>query len=283
MSKLRTGTCSWKYESWKGLVYSENSENMLAEYSTHYDTVEIDQWFWSLWKTGVILPKKQVVREYAASVPPDFKFSIKMPNSISLTHYYKNQFKNSPPNKFFLSSELTFEFFESIKDMGNLLGPLMLQFEYLNKQKISGQTEFMAMLMDYREKLPDEILWAIEIRNPNFLNREFFNFLNEHKFCYVFSHGYYMPDIAKVYEKFDDLISGTAIIRLLGPDRGAIEEKAGGNWNKVIEPKDDEISKIVEIINDMLSKETDVYLNVNNHFEGSAPLTIQKFQKLLDL
>jgi uncharacterized protein YecE (DUF72 family) len=26
MSELRIGTCSWKYESWEGLIYSDKAE-----------------------------------------------------------------------------------------------------------------------------------------------------------------------------------------------------------------------------------------------------------------
>ena len=78
---IKIGTCSWKYESWQGLVYPQTGNfNYLQEYSKHYDTVEIDQWFWSLFKGNtVVLPKADVVREYAASVPPGFVFSIKVP------------------------------------------------------------------------------------------------------------------------------------------------------------------------------------------------------------
>ena len=60
---LRLGTCSWKYDSWKGIVYSEvNPENYLEEYSKKFDTVEIDQWFWSLFPPAkIVLPQKKVV------------------------------------------------------------------------------------------------------------------------------------------------------------------------------------------------------------------------------
>jgi uncharacterized protein YecE (DUF72 family) len=43
----------------------------------------------------VVLLKFEVVREYAQSVPPEFTFSIKVPNSITLTHHY-NKNKNAP-------------------------------------------------------------------------------------------------------------------------------------------------------------------------------------------
>ena len=53
---LRIGTCSWKYDSWKGIVYPDKEEiNFLEEYSKHFNTVEVDQWFWSLFE-----PKKAI-------------------------------------------------------------------------------------------------------------------------------------------------------------------------------------------------------------------------------
>ena len=76
---LRIGTCSWKYGSWKGLVYPDTEEiNYLFEYSKHFNTVEIDQWFWSLFEPKrTLLPSEIDVEFYTRSVPTDFKFTIK--------------------------------------------------------------------------------------------------------------------------------------------------------------------------------------------------------------
>ncbi|MGB3224711.1 MAG: DUF72 domain-containing protein [Desulforhopalus sp.] len=95
--KLHIGTISWKYDSWQGIVYPENKLfNHLLEYSRHYSTVEVDQWFWSLFSGDkAALPKIPVVEEYVGSVSGDFSFGIKIPNSITLTHHYKK--KKSDP------------------------------------------------------------------------------------------------------------------------------------------------------------------------------------------
>jgi uncharacterized protein YecE (DUF72 family) len=70
MSRLLIGTCSWKYDSWKGIIYPEFGElNYLEEYSEHYKTVEIDQWFWSLF------PEEKTVEAYKVSIPDDFLFT----------------------------------------------------------------------------------------------------------------------------------------------------------------------------------------------------------------
>ena len=77
------------------------------------------------------------------------------------------------------------------------------------------------------------------------------------------------------------MIETVSAIRLHGPDRSDIEEKSKGIWNKLYEPKDDEISRITKIIEEIHSKNLDIYVNVNNHYEGSAPLTIERIRKIL--
>src|SRR6056297_534578 len=73
MSILRFGTCSWKFPSWAGLVYSQaDGIDYLAEYAQTYRSVEIDQWFWSLFAPDKIsLPQTETVAGYLASVDED--------------------------------------------------------------------------------------------------------------------------------------------------------------------------------------------------------------------
>ena len=85
---MRIQTCSWKYDSWKRLVYPDFGEfDFLEEYLRHFNTVEIDQWFWSLIKDKAYLPKPKTVNEYNDSTLDDFKFTIKIPNSLTLKKY----------------------------------------------------------------------------------------------------------------------------------------------------------------------------------------------------
>ena len=284
MANLRIGTCSWKYESWRGLVYSNNEElNFLQEYAGKYDTVEIDQWFWSLHGPDkVTLPRSEVVEDYRRSVPSHFRFTTKIPNSVTLTHHYRRN-KNDPliPNSYFLSADLFHRFMESIHPLADYLGPLMFQFEYLNKQKMHSQAEFQDRFESFILKCPKEYIYGVETRNPNYLNGSYFEFLNRNRLHHVFLQGYYMPSIVDVYAKHASGIRGTTVIRLHGPDRKSIERKSGGNWNRIIEPKDDELDAVAKMVENLIKSEVDVWLNVNNHYEGSAPLTIERIRERL--
>jgi uncharacterized protein YecE (DUF72 family) len=280
---LHFGTCSWKYDSWRGIIYpAEGKFNYLEEYSKHFDTVEIDQWFWSLFNEKIKLPMKKDVVDYVQSVPENFKFTIKVPNSITLTHHYRKDKKAELiPNKFFLSVDLFDEFLNSISELLPKVGMLMLQFEYLNKQKMSSQIEFLSKLKPFLQKVKVDLPIGIELRNPNYLNEFYFEFLNEMRVYNVFLQGYYMPPIWDIYEKYKDYIKDKVVIRLHGPNREDIEEKSGGNWNKIISAKDDELQHIIEILKDLEKRKIETYINVNNHYEGSAPLTIEKIKSML--
>jgi len=284
MENLFMGTCSWKYDSWRGIVYSDNTPlNHLQEYAQRYNSVEIDQWFWSLFGPDKIaLPSPFTVQEYLNAVPADFKFSIKVPNSVTLTHFYRKQ-KSDPQraNPHFLSIELFQQFLDLIQPLGDHLGPLMFQFEYLNKQKMFSQGEFQEKLGTFFDKLERRYRYFLEIRNPNYLNTNYFQFLQKLNLGHVFLQGYYMPSIVDVYPKLGSYIQDSTVIRLHGPDREDIEKKSCGKWNRILQPKDDELSRIARIVRELLERKVEVYVNMNNHYEGSAPLSIQRLEKFL--
>jgi uncharacterized protein YecE (DUF72 family) len=276
---LKIGTCSWKYESWIGILYSDGARaNYLKDYSRHFSTVEVDQWFWSLYPGDkAVLPKEETVQEYAESVPKDFMFSVKVPNSITLTHHYsKDKSKPLQPNPHFLSNGLFLEFLKRMDPMKPNLGPLIFQFEYLNKKKMPSQEEFLNRLDGFLQKCPEEYVYTVEIRNPNYLNDPYFKFLRVHDVYPVFLQGYYMPSIFPIYERFKNDLKDLAVIRMHGPDRKGMEERAQDRWDKIVEPRDQELSDLAGMIHDMVQRKMQIYLNINNHYEGSAPLTIQR-------
>jgi uncharacterized protein YecE (DUF72 family) len=181
MATLRIGTCSWKYPSWEGLVYKHaRGTDYLREYATHYNTVEVDQWFWSLFgPENIRLPDPHDVKAYRQSVPADFRFTVKAPNAITLTHFHQAS-KKDPlvPNPAFLSLPLFMKFLEHLEPMHDVMGPVMFQFEYLNKQKMQSQATFLEQLGAFIQQLPATFQYGVEVRNGNYVNAGFFDFLS---------------------------------------------------------------------------------------------------------
>ena len=55
---------------------------------------------------------------------------------------------------------------------------------------------------------------------------------------------------------------------------------SGENWDKIYVKRDEELKDIVVMIKDLNNRGVFVYLNVNNHYEGCAPMTNNKMDSL---
>ena len=283
---LRIGTSSWNYDSWEGLVYSRGSDrSYLEQYAEVFDTAEIDRWFWSLFESPEArLPDLATAEEYSRSVPEGFRFTVKVPNSITLTHHYQRD-KSKPlrGNPHFLSPELFAAFQERIEPLRNRIGALIFQFEYLNKQKISSQKQFESQMEEFFSSVSCPYPCTVETRNQQYLNDPYFEFLRRNRLYPCFLQGYYMPDLRRILPGREEWFQegDLAVVRLHGPDRQGMEKMTGKQWDRIVAPKDEEIGDILDTIGRLLGRGVDIFLNVNNHYEGSAPLTIRKIRERL--
>jgi uncharacterized protein YecE (DUF72 family) len=276
MNKLYTGTCSWNDHSWVGLVYSRRSRtaaDYLPEYAGHFNTAEIDSWFYRI-------PPRDEAEKYKNAVPKDFPFTVKVPRQLTLVQL-GSQGEKGPVrgNPDFLSPMIFREFLEAIQPLVPQIRGIMFEFEYLNKSKMESLDEFMSRLGAFFKALPKGLPYAVETRNGNYLKREYFDFLADKNIMHVFSEKIYMPHVYEVYEKFGETMPGPYIIRLLGNDRREIEEMAAGKWDRILLPKPD-TDRVAEMVSEMLRRNI-VFLNLNNHYEGSAPLSIRAIEKMI--
>lgn len=138
----------------------------------------------------------------------------------------------------------------------------MFQFEYLNKQKMSSLHRVLELFEVFRQGLSQSYRHFIEIRNPNWLWGEYFDFLAEHGLGCVFLQGYYMPPIYGVYWQFREKLLDPLVIRLHGSKRKAMEERTGEIWNRIIEPRDKELEKMARIVRDLKEIRQPLFINI---------------------
>jgi uncharacterized protein YecE (DUF72 family) len=279
MYGLRIGTCSWNFDSWVGLVYSEKQRTAagyLAEYAQYFNTAEVDSWFYRI-------PDRASVMEYRAAVPESFRFTCKVPQEITLTHHRQKK-KSDPlePNESFLSVERFEQFIRAIEPLLPQMDAVMLEFEYLNKQKMRGLDAFLESLDRFLSAAPSGIPYAVEPRNHQYVTDRYFRFLLERNVAHVFSEKIYMPHVWELYRTHQSLLSqmDRAVVRLMGGDRKEIEELTGRQWNQVVLPKDPDKEHITGMVSSLVSHAYTT-LNVNNHYEGAAPTTIRSIRNLL--
>ena len=274
---LRIGTCSWNYDSWVGLVYSaaqRRAVDYLAEYSNQYDTVEIDSTFYAI-------PSRDSIAEYASAVREGFRWTCKAPRQITLTHHRGKRGAAPEPNAGFLSVDETRRFLDAIEPILASTDAVMFEFEYLNRIKMpGGGAEFIDRLGSFLTRLPDGVPYAVEPRNSRYITGEWFSFLQGLGVAHVFSQKQYLPNVWELFRSNESVIRTMprAVVRLLGGDRKEIEERTGGRWDAIVEPRDDEREKILGVVASYVG-EAYAILNVNNHYEGSAPVSIRSIRE----
>ena len=144
-----------------------------------------------------------------------------------------------------------------------------------------GLQQFIDQLGEFVEQFSNRQVYCVETRNPNYLSKKYFDFLNEQRLHHVFLHGYYMPPIFELYQKHREQIRDITVIRLHGTDRKGIDEKVGKDWSQIVLPKDNDINALAAMLSDLNSRDVKIFIYVNNHFEGSAPRTIARIEETL--
>ena len=118
-------------------------------------------------------------------------------------------------------------FSTALSPLESKLGPIMFQFEYLNKQKMASKEAFIERFGEFIDKAPKGYQYAVEIRNPKYISPAWFDFLKGRGLGFVYVHGYFMPPIGEVFDKFKPETASFQVIRLHGGDRAEIEGRTG--------------------------------------------------------
>jgi uncharacterized protein YecE (DUF72 family) len=261
MAELRIGTSAFTAVGWPGTFYPEGlpEREYLNYYATKFDTVEIDSTFYRS-------PALTTVKGWYSKTPPGFLFAAKVPQII--TH-----------EKVLVDCEAEFkQFIEAMDNLGEKLGPLLLQFGYFNKKAFVGVNDFLARLRPFLKKLPKDHKFAVEIRNKNWLVPQFVEALREHGVALALIDQSWMPGPAQWFEKFDPITAGFTYVRWLG-DRKGIEQQTKV-WDKIIVDRRVELSEWAEILGKVHKRKIQILAFANNHYAGYGPGTVEQFKEL---
>jgi len=261
MDDLRIGTSAFTAAGWESAFYPAGMKpaDYLSYYATKFDTVEVDSTFYRT-------PSVATVSGWERKTPAGFILTAKVPQIITHEEVLQD-----------CDDDLK-HFLETMDLMGDKLGPLLFQFGYFNKMAFKSGKEFLARLEAFLRKLPQGYRFAVEIRNKQWLNAEFFGLLRAHKVAYALIDQAWMPLVNEIFENFDPVTADFAYLRLLG-DRKGIEQKTKV-WDKVIVDRSGELMNWVNVCQRTVRRGISTYVYVNNHYAGFAPATVEQFQKL---
>jgi uncharacterized protein YecE (DUF72 family) len=235
------------------------SADYLSFYATKFDTVEVDSTFYGT-------PSISTVKAWNAKTPPGFLFAAKVPQVI--TH-----------EKVLLDCDAEFnEFVEVMNNLGDKLGPLLLQFGFFNTTVFRGVNDFLARLKPFLQKLPKDHTFAVEIRNKGWLAPPLIETLREHGVALALIDQSWMPRPAQWFEKFDPITADFTYVRWLG-DRKAIEQQTKV-WDKIIVDRRQELSEWTDVLGKVDGRKVQIYTYANNHYAGFGPATVEMFRNL---
>ncbi len=258
---LLLGTSSWSAKSWVGPFYPPGTPpaDFLSVYACHFQTVEIDSTYYRI-------PSRKMVQGWFDRTPPGFTFAAKFPAEV--TH-----------KKLLVNCERETDGFLGVMELlGGKLGPLLLQFPYLNQEVMPSCDEFLSRLARYLECLPRTHRYAVEVRNKNWLGQPLLDLLRQHGVALALVDQVWMPTITQLAEKFDVLTADFTYIRWIGDRKGI--EKQTKTWDKIIVKRARETQTWVRYVRQFLHRGEIVYAYYYNHYGGFGPGSIALFTEI---
>lgn len=148
MKRYRLGCSGWSYADWIGKFYPSDctQANMLQEYCSHFDTVELNMSFYRL-------PFKQMVKSWKDRTPDGFIFCPKLTRQITHLKRLKD------------SEELLRFFLERMSLLDEKLGPILIQLPPGMKPDVDRLEGFLRIL-------PKEQRFAIEFRRREWFSKK---------------------------------------------------------------------------------------------------------------
>jgi uncharacterized protein YecE (DUF72 family) len=255
---ITIGTCGWSYKDWVGQFYPKATAagDFLSVYAERYSIVEVDSSFYAT-------PSRRTVEGWRDKTPGGFRFSLKVPQSI--TH-----------EKLLKDCEVeTDSFLAAARILGEKLLCVVLQFGYFNKKAFVSQKAFLERLEPYLAHWPGDVPLAVEVRNKTWMNQQLADCLRAHQAAWVLPDQAWMPTPSSLVEKLDVVTGPFGYVRLLG-DRTAVDELTKTLDHIVIDraPQLRDTARAIRKI----AERVPVYTFVNNHYAGYAPETARMLE-----
>ena len=290
---VHLGTSSWSFPGWAGLVYdkpaseSALSKQGLAAYSAHplLRTVSIDRSFYA--------PLSSVqYQQYAAQVPPHFRFMVKAPAFITDELRRDGNGRGIEANPLFLDVAGAFEEFvkPAMAGLGVNAGPLVFQFSPLSRRTLADVPAFAARLHAFLLALRQQCagfshapLLAVEVRNGELLTREFAAALKQAGAHYCLGVHPRMPTPEEQLPLLRALWPGPLVARWnLHAGFKYDEAKAQyAPFNRLVDEDPASRATLAKVAAATALAGQPVYISANNKAEGSAPLTIYKLAQAM--
>jgi uncharacterized protein YecE (DUF72 family) len=280
------GGSSWKYEGWLGQIYRRErylsrgkfsrkvfEAECLKEYAETFPTVCGDFAFYQF-------PTEDFWRRLFAQTPAGFQFAFKVPEQITCKIFpvhprYGPQAGRD--NEAFLDARMFYEMFaRPLLPYRDKTALMIFEFGAFGRRAFGGLGEFLDRLDPFLTDLPPEFRYAVEIRNPDFLEKDYFSCLRSHRVAHVYNAWSKMPELASQIAIPDSATADFLVCRAL-LRRGRVYEDAVATfapYTEVQDPNPEARESMRVLIRKAREEKQMLFLYVNNRLEGNAPTTI---------
>lgn len=254
--KVQIGCQGWNYADWTTKAAGERvfyprgtkSGEMLEIYARAFETIEVDSTFYAI-------PPGSAVENWFKKTPGDFTFALKMPREI--TH------DRSLSEKSFPALE---EFCERVSLLEKKLAAVLIQMP----PQFDGTKENARNLRNFLARLPEEIRFAVEFRNREWLIDWTFEELEKTSVALCLVEGGWIPR-EMMLDAIGKLKTDFAYIRFMG-------ERDLTTFDRIVRPQDAALQIWREEIGKIKAK--DIYIYFSNFYEGFAPESVNKFREM---
>jgi uncharacterized protein YecE (DUF72 family) len=284
--RIYIGGSSWKYEGWLGQVYSRErylargrfsrkrfEAECLREYSETFPTVCGDFAFYQF-------PSDEFWQMLFAQVPESFQFAFKVPELITCktfpTHPRYSADAGKENESFLDVGMLSEMFLRPLLDYRNKTALLIFEFGTFARRSLGDLAAFLERLDPFLAALPRDFRYAVEVRNPEFLERDYFTCLRRHRVAHVYTAWSRMPELRYQVSIPDSSTADFAVCRAL-LRYGRVYEEAVARfapYREIQDPNPQARDSMRVLIGRARENHGTLFLFVNNRLEGNAPLTI---------
>jgi len=223
-------------------------EGYLREYAEEFRSVEIDSTFYGT-------PPPERCRRWAAQVPDNFTFALKL--SREITH----------DRRLLASRALVDEFVASALEFGDKLEAILIQTP---PDFVPAEVEAVEQFV---RELPQGPRWALEVRDRDWFHGDargrLRDALGTHGVALAVSDGTFVPLDAMLYE-FRRPTASHAYVRWLG------QRETFARFDEVGVDRGDRIAQWADAIRDTAPHLTRLCGYANNQYAGHSPGTIRQ-------
>jgi uncharacterized protein YecE (DUF72 family) len=255
---IYVGTCGFSYRDWIGSFYPDGTKarEMLALYGRRFAAVEIDSSYYGV-------PAATSVAAMSAHTPPNFRFSFKLPKTV--TH---------PSDRSQLHSDgaLLRENLQPVVE-ANKLACVLAQFPHGFKPERDAQS-YLKRVIDAFDELPV----VVEFRNARWQTAETMELLRQAGAGFS---NVDMPRLDGLLAPSSDVTSSVGYVRFHG--RNNKQWWHGSNVTRyAYEYTTEELVPWTDRIAEIDAQAADTYVFFNNHANGRAAVNAEAIEMLME-